>query len=119
MGTTTKLLEKTDGSGDCPVRILLDQLADRWAVLVLLAIGCGPVRFNALKREVDGVTPKVLAQTLTRMERNGLVRREVIASKSIAVHMISPLSESLLLWCNICAGGLSRKGRVSKGSPGV
>ena len=81
----------------CPVRILLDQLADRWAVLVLLSLAEAPVRFNSLRRAVNGVTQKVLGQTLRRLERNGLIQRTVIASKPIAVeYRLTPTGQSLL-----------------------
>lgn len=67
------------------MRILLNQLADRWAVLAVLSIKDGPVRFNALRRGLDGITQKVLGQTLQRLNQNGLVERNVAAIKPIAV----------------------------------
>ncbi|MGW0326022.1 winged helix-turn-helix transcriptional regulator [Nocardia sp. NPDC003183] len=64
---------------DCPARQLLSVLADKWVLLVLgsLREAGGPVRFNALRRRLDGITQKVLTRTLRDLERDGLVRREV------------------------------------------
>jgi DNA-binding HxlR family transcriptional regulator len=81
----------------CPVRILLDQFSDRWAVLAILSLKEGPVRFNALRRNLDGITQKVLGQTLQRLAQNGLVDRNVLATKPVAVeYKLSELGMSLL-----------------------
>lgn len=63
----------------CPSREVLDHLTGRWGVLVLAGLRMGPARFNALRRRVDGVSEKMLAQTLHALERDGFVRREVLA----------------------------------------
>ena len=82
----------------CPVRILLDQFSDRWAVLAILSLKEGPVRFNALRRNLDGITQKVLGQTLQRLAQNGLVDRNVLATKPVAVeYKLSELGMSLRL----------------------
>ena len=60
---------------NCPTRLLLDRIADKWTVLLLTTLSAGPMRFNALKRRVDGVSQKMLSQTLRQMERDGLVLR--------------------------------------------
>lgn len=54
-------------------------------VLILLALAHGPVRFNAIKRKVEGVSQKVLASTLKSLERNGLVKREAFATLPVTV----------------------------------
>jgi DNA-binding HxlR family transcriptional regulator len=69
----------------CPIRILLDQFSDRWAVLAILSIKEGPVRFNVLRRSLDGIAQKVSGQTLQRLAQNGFVERSVLATKPIAV----------------------------------
>ena len=63
----------------CPSREVLDHLTGRWGVLVMAGLRKGPARFNALRRRVDGVSEKMLAQTLHALERDGFVRREVLA----------------------------------------
>jgi DNA-binding HxlR family transcriptional regulator len=62
---------KADGSDFD--RLLLDQIADRWSILVLGAICAsgGILRFNALRRQVSGVSQKTLTQCVRRLERNG------------------------------------------------
>ena len=62
---------------DCTSRDVLAHVAGKWAVLALLALDEGGYRFNALRRRVDGVSEKMLAQTLQALERDGLVLREV------------------------------------------
>ncbi|WP_402463563.1 winged helix-turn-helix transcriptional regulator [Isoptericola aurantiacus] len=63
----------------CPSRTVLDQVADRWSVLVVGALAGGPQRFSHLARRVDGVSQKMLTQTLRGLERDGLVTRTVHA----------------------------------------
>jgi len=60
---------------DCPTRQLLDRIGDRWTVLVIGALGDGPRRFSEIAHRVDGVSQKMLTQTLRALERDGLVTR--------------------------------------------
>jgi DNA-binding HxlR family transcriptional regulator len=62
----------------CPTRMLLDRIGDKWMVLTLSLIRDKPRRFNALRRDIEGVTQKMLSQTLKQMERDGLVTRTVL-----------------------------------------
>lgn len=59
----------------CPSRLVLDHLSSTWGVLVLRALLAGTRRFGELRRDVDGVSEKMLAQTLQALERDGLVER--------------------------------------------
>ena len=61
----------------CPTRLVLDRLADKWALLVLDRLRGEPVRFNGLRRDIKGVSQKVLSQTLKALERDGLVTRKI------------------------------------------
>jgi DNA-binding HxlR family transcriptional regulator len=70
---------------NCPTRLLLDRIADKWTVLLLTTLRGGPMRFNALKRQVEGVSQKMLSQTLRQLERDGLVTRTVEASVPVSV----------------------------------
>ncbi len=65
---------------DCASRDLLAHVAGKWSVLALLALADGGYRFNALRRRVQGVSEKMLAQTLQTLERDGLVEREVVTA---------------------------------------
>ncbi|MBK1785383.1 winged helix-turn-helix transcriptional regulator [Prauserella cavernicola] len=60
----------------CASRGVLEHVASRWGGLALAALHEGPLRFNALRRRVDGVSEKMLAQTLQRLERDGFVHRD-------------------------------------------
>ena len=81
---------------NCPSRLLFDQIADKWSMMVLTVLNQGPMRFNAIKRHLEGVTQKALTQCLRRLERNGLVSRRVISSRPVAVeYEITPLGRSL------------------------
>ncbi|KOU76744.1 HxlR family transcriptional regulator [Streptomyces sp. MMG1533] len=60
----------------CPSRGTLEHVTGRWGALTLGALHEGSLRFNELRRRVDGVSEKMLSQTLHALERDGLVRRE-------------------------------------------
>ena len=70
---------------ECPARAVLDHVGDKWALLVLDRLGDGPVRFNALRREIPGLSQKVLSQVLKRLERDGLITRAVFATVPVTV----------------------------------
>ena len=61
----------------CPSRPVLEHITGRWGSLVLIALRETPARFNELRRRVDGVSEKMLAQSLHALERDGFVAREV------------------------------------------
>ena len=83
-------------SSECPSRVLFDQIADKWSMMVLAVLDDGPQRFNAIRRRLQGVTQKALTQSLRRMERNGLISREVISLSPVAVqYQITPLGRTL------------------------
>ncbi|WP_327584066.1 helix-turn-helix transcriptional regulator [Nonomuraea sp. NBC_00507] len=70
----------------CTSRSVLESITGRWAILALTALYEGPYRFNALRRRVDGVSEKMLSQTLQTLERDGMVLRK-------AEHTIPPRVE--------------------------
>ena len=83
-------------SVECPSRKLIDQIADKWSMMVLVVLDTGPMRFNAVRRHLEGITQKALTQCLRRLERNGLILRRVIPSSPIGVeYEITPLGRSL------------------------
>ena len=65
---------------DCVSRDVLVDVVGKWSVLALLALHEGGYRFNALRRRVQGVSEKMLAQTLQTLERDGLVSRDVVSA---------------------------------------
>lgn len=77
-------------------RPVLEQVANKWSVLILTVLCSQPSRFNAIKRRLDPITHKALTEALRRLERNGLVHRRVIPSSQVAVeYSITPLGRSL------------------------
>jgi DNA-binding HxlR family transcriptional regulator len=77
-------------------RPVLEQIANKWSVLILTVLCAEPARFNAIKRRLDPITHKALTEALRRLERNGLVNRRVIASSPVAVeYSITPLGRTL------------------------
>lgn len=80
---------------DCPSRVILDQIADKWSMMVL-AVLSEPRRFNAIKRRLDGVTQRVLTQTLRKLERNGMLTRRILDGRVLGVeYALTPLGQSL------------------------
>ncbi len=63
----------------CPTRIILDRIADKWTVLIIGALEEKTKRFGELRREIGGVSQKMLTQTLRELERDGIVIRSVYA----------------------------------------
>jgi len=81
---------------NCPTRLVLDRLADKWALLVLNRLTDEPVRFNRLRRDIEGVSQKVLTQTLRNLERDGLIAREVFPTVPVTVeYSLTPLGRTL------------------------
>lgn len=82
------------GAG-CPSRPILDQIADKWSMMVMAVLD-EPRRFNEIKRRLEGVTQRVLTQTLRRLERNGMIERRVLPISPVGVeYSLTPLGESL------------------------
>ena len=83
-------------AADCPTRQLLDRIADKWVVLVLGLLEPGPQRFNALRRQIEGISQKMLTQTLRSLEAGGFVTRRVFATVPVTVeYELTPLGRSL------------------------
>lgn len=81
---------------DCPTRVVLDRIGDKWTVLVIGSLEDGSLRFSELRARIGGVAPKVLTQTLRAMERDGLLTRTVHAQVPPRVdYELTPLGASL------------------------
>ena len=80
----------------CPTRLVLGHVADKWAVLILGSLSEEPVRFNELRRLIEGISQKMLSQTLKSLERDGLVSRKAIPTVPVTVeYSITPLGRTL------------------------
>jgi DNA-binding HxlR family transcriptional regulator len=78
-------------------RQALALIADKWAVLIITTLARGPYRYNALRREIDGVSQKMLTQSLRDLECNGLVGRTVYPDTPPRVeYRLTPLGETLV-----------------------
>ena len=83
---------------DCPSRVVMQRIGERWSMFVILALADGPLRFTALKAKVGVVTPKVLTETLRALEGDGLVSRQPYAESPPRVeYELTPLGASLLV----------------------
>ena len=82
---------------DCPSRLVLDRISDKWVTLVIASLSDGPLRFSELSRQLAGVSQKMLTQTLRTLERDGLVTRTVTPSVPVRTdYELTPLGDSLL-----------------------
>jgi DNA-binding HxlR family transcriptional regulator len=80
----------------CPTRQVVNRIGDRWSLLVLYALAGGTLRYQELRRSVEGVSQKMLTQTLRLLERDGLVHRQVYASVPPRVeYSLTPLGDGL------------------------
>ena len=86
-------------------RRALELIADKWAVLIVYALSRGIMRHNQLYREIEGISQKMLTKTLRRLERDGLVRREVYPVVPPRVeYSLTPLGETLIrILAELCA----------------
>lgn len=72
-------------AAQCPCRAMLNLLANKWSALAIGAMEEGPQRFGELQRRLQGVSPKVLTQTLRRLEESGIVGRTVYPAVPLRV----------------------------------
>jgi len=75
----------------CPCRSLLDLLGNKWSTLTIGALAEGPQRFGELQHTLAGISPKVLTQTLRRLENAGFVDRTVFPE--VPLHVEYSLTE--------------------------
>ena len=81
---------------ECPTRAILQRIADKWTILILGLLHEKKWRFNALLKQIEGLSQKVLSQTLKRLERDGLVHRQAYPTVPITVeYSLTPLGITL------------------------
>ncbi len=93
---------------DCPSRLLFDQVADKWSMMIMTVLDGGETRFNELKRRLEGVSQKSLSMTLKRLERNGIITRTVMDTTPPGVayhltdlgHTLLPPFQTIYRWAN-------------------
>jgi DNA-binding HxlR family transcriptional regulator len=74
-----------DESNCAQVREILDRVGDKWSLYIIASLYEGPLRFNEIKREVDGISQRMLTLTLRSLERDGLLTRTVAGSAPLRV----------------------------------
>jgi DNA-binding HxlR family transcriptional regulator len=82
---------------DCPARLAIETIADKWSVVILYALSRGPRRHGELVELIGGISKKMLTQTLRRLERHGLVTRATFAEVPPRVEYdLTPLGRTLI-----------------------
>ncbi|WP_405907120.1 helix-turn-helix domain-containing protein [Streptomyces sp. NBC_00828] len=115
-----------DTREDCEVRQILDRIADKWSLLVIALLEQRVLRFTELRREIDGVSQRMLTVTLRQLERDGLVKRTVHAVVPPRVeYELTPLGgtlhatiQSLVTWTEAHRGEIA-SARVAYDSRGA
>jgi DNA-binding HxlR family transcriptional regulator len=96
-GTPTSLRHTSDTDPTCELRNILDRIADKWSLLVICVLADGVRRFSELRREIDGISQRMLTLTLRQLEREGLVTRTVFPVVPPRVdYELTPLGSTLL-----------------------
>ena len=96
-GTSNAPRHTADTDPTCELRNILDRIADKWSLLVIYVLADGVHRFTQLRREIDGISQRMLTLTLRQLEREGLVRRTVFAVVPPRVdYELTPLGSTLL-----------------------
>ena len=92
----TDLKLSLESAGCRNVQPVLSRVGDKWSVLIVMILATGPHRFNELKRQIDGISQRMLTLTLRGLERDGLVSRTVEASVPPKVtYALTELGQSL------------------------
>lgn len=85
----------------CPSRTILEAISDKWSILILSVLAGKLCRFGALRREVGGISPKMLMQTLQKLEKYGFVIREAYPVLPMKVeYSLSTLGQELSIILN-------------------
>ena len=81
----------------CRAREVLDRIGDKWSLYVVHLLGAGTKRFSELRREIEGITPRMLTVTVRSLERDGLVTRTVYPVVPPRVeYTLTPMGQTLL-----------------------
>ena len=97
METAAKSRQKPVFERECAIRLILDRIADKWTVMIMhLLLDGGQHRFNELRRSIEGISQKMLTQTLRDLERDGLVIRNAYPEIPPRVeYALTPLGQTL------------------------
>ena len=80
----------------CPARLFFEKIADKWVLLILNILEHETQHFNLLKKNIEGISPKVLSQKLTMLERDGFIERKIQDTSPIRVdYSLTPLGQNV------------------------
>lgn len=111
----SKASKLTDARGnpmtaDCPGREVFNHITSRWSLLILMALGDRPLRFHELRDSVDGVSEKMLSQTLRVLGRDGLISRSVLNTRPPQVtYHLTEMGQELSDHFNQLIGWMGRR----------
>lgn len=81
----------------CPTRQVVGQIGSRWGLLIISALENGPLRFGQMRFLIEGISQKMLTQNLRNLERDGLVRRNVLTTSPVTVeYSLTELASGLV-----------------------
>jgi len=81
---------------DCPSRTVLSRIGTKWTLLVTIALKDEPLHFSDIRRRLEGISDKLLTQTLRVMERDGLLMRNQYGRRLRVEYALSPLARTLV-----------------------
>ncbi|HEY5704083.1 MAG TPA: helix-turn-helix domain-containing protein [Terrimicrobiaceae bacterium] len=82
---------------ECDSRKVLDRIADKWTALIIHVLSSGTKRHNELRRQISGISQKMLTQTLRSLENDGIVRRKIYpVVPPMVEYSLTPLGRSLI-----------------------
>lgn len=91
----TKVTEEVLAAA-CPVHEVLDRVAGKWSILVIVSVARGPIRFTELERSIDRISRRMLTLTLRNLERDGLLTRTVYPTVPPKVeYELTPIAREL------------------------
>jgi DNA-binding HxlR family transcriptional regulator len=104
----------------CQAREILDRVADKWSLFVLAALGDSELRFNDLKRSIDGISQRMLTVTLRGLERDGIVTRTIYSAMPPNIaYRLTPMGATLWTataplvdWANAHLGEIDAARRI-------
>lgn len=87
----------SDEPGPCPVNEVLEHIAGKWSIGIVIAASSGPIRFTELERRVVGISRRMLTLNLRKLERDGLLRRTVYPTVPPKVeYELTPIAKELV-----------------------
>jgi DNA-binding HxlR family transcriptional regulator len=102
----------------CPSRLVLSRIGEKWTLMAVVALADNPLRFGELLRRLEGVSQKMLSQTLRNLNRDGLLRRTAYDVMPLRVeYALTPMGQSLVpLACSLKAWAEQNLARIETGN---